>query len=141
MKSWRNEVIENENTTEQKINILLSQNHRSQVLRVKAFRGWKNILYRTRSLALTTEIFKVNIFLIYLNVINKYSITLETMCTNVGVMLRNILYIKQQDSKKINKDLKFYVASKPFIDPHYKPNSLSTSLSEHFSLNGSLIII
>ena len=66
MKAWREEVIENESTAEQRINILTAQNHRKQSLQVKSFRAWKNIPSHIKSLSLMTEIFKVRRNLLHL---------------------------------------------------------------------------
>jgi len=44
MRAWRNEVIENENTFQQKIDRLTAINHFNNHQKYKAFRGWKRIL-------------------------------------------------------------------------------------------------
>jgi len=60
MRAWRQEVIDNEHTADQKINNLVAENHRNQAFKVKVFRAWKEIPSRMRSLALMTRIFKDN---------------------------------------------------------------------------------
>lgn len=41
MKAWRNEVIENENTYQQKINNRVAYNHFTNKQKYKVLRGWK----------------------------------------------------------------------------------------------------
>jgi len=85
VKAWRNEVIENEHTVAQQVNILLAQNHRKHVMRVKVFRAWKEIPPRIKSLVMMTEIFKENF---RKNIYKKWSyITQYTLCQLAGFQL------------------------------------------------------
>ena len=44
MKSWRQEVIENENTMEQKINNFTAKNHWYHTAKYKMFTAWKKLI-------------------------------------------------------------------------------------------------